>query len=193
MRDEDLAELIYRADAPQAAASVAFLFRAFDVWKGKNVQGEFERVLARPGANGSQIPIFNAFDEEGVDLFAACCRHYGSRQWARAHSLLFYGMLVHYLDIPGDVAFPKKLRILRNLVEASGDEIRAGERNNMPRLLADVRALIIHDDLNRPATFNQTQVGNEKAKASMLNAAPALQADLHALEDHDLLRAVSRP
>ena len=188
VRDEDLAEMVYGVGAPLADASVSFLFQAFDVWKGKNVRSEFEGILARPGTGGSQVPIYNAFDEEGVDLFAACCRHYGSRQWTRAHSLVFYGVLVHYVDAPADPAFPKKLRILRNLTEASGDEIRAGERNNMPKLLAEVRALIIHEDLQQLATFNQVQVANEKAKAAMLDAAPALQADLHALEDHDLLR-----
>jgi hypothetical protein len=188
-RDDDLAEMVYGAGAPQAADSVAFLFQSFDVWTRKNIQHEFENLLIRPGvASAGQLPIFNAFAAEGVDLFSACCRHHGSRDWTLAHTLLLYGVLVHRVRIPPEAAFPKRLRILRNLVEASSDEIRVGERNNMPKLLADVRALIIDGDLQQLATFNQAQVENEKAKAAMLDAAPTLEADLHALEDHDLLR-----
>lgn len=190
MRDDDLAEIVYGADAPQATESVTFLFQSFDVWKGKNIGHEFENMLARPSgiASAGRIPIFNAFNTEGVDLFAACCRHHGSREWTLAHTLLLYGVLVHRTRLPAGSDFPKRLRILRNLVEASSDEIRTGERNNMPKLLAEVRALIIKGDLQHVVTFNQAQVRNEKAKAVMLAALPALEADLHELEDHDLLR-----
>jgi hypothetical protein len=188
-RDDDLAELVYGDSAPQAAESVTFLFQSFDVWEKKNIQHEFESMLTRPGiANAGRVPIFNAFDAEGVDLFAACCRYHGDREWTLAHTLLLYGILVERAHGKSDSAFPKRLRILRNLVEASSDEIRTGERNNMPKLLAEVRALIIDGDLDKLATFNRAQIKNERAKAAMLTALPALEAHLHALEDHDLLR-----
>lgn len=191
VRDDDLAELVYGAGAPQAADSVAFLFQAFNVWVKKNIKHEFDSILVRSGiAKAGRVPIFNAFPEEGIDLFSACCRHYGNRDnvWTLRHTLLLYGVLVHRVRNPSDEAIPKRLRILRNLVEASSDEIRSSDPNNMPKLLAEVRALIIGGDLQLLATFNQTQVTNEKAKAAMLGASPTLEADLHALEDHELLR-----
>ena len=189
LRADDLAELVYRADAPGSAASVDFLFKAFDVWKGVSVRQEFEAMLAsRSDPKSDAVLMFKPFDHEGVDLFDACCRHYGTRQWSLAHSLLLYGILVQRMHGLMDRTFPDRLRILRNLIEASDDEIRAGERNNMPKLLREVRILIVDGDLQQLATFNQAQVANEKAKAEMLALSPALRSILHGLEDHDLIR-----
>jgi hypothetical protein len=188
VRDDDLAELVYVANAPGAAESVRFLFQAFDLWKGKDIQSDFDSVLRRAGTvTPAPLPIFNAFEVENVDLFAACCRHYGTRQWTFAHTLLLYGFLINGSVAGGHAVFAKRMRVLRNLVEASSDEIRAGERNNMPRLLAEVRALIADGELALP-TFNQVQVRHELAKAAMLAASPGLEAELNTLEDHDLLR-----
>lgn len=189
LRDDDLSELVYRADAPGAAASVAFLFKAFDVWKGVSVRHEFEAMLAsRSDPTSDAVPMFKPFDREGVDLFDACCRHHGTRQWSLAHSLLLYGILVQRMHTQMDRTFLDRLRILRNLIEASDDEIRAGERNNMPKLLREVRILIVEGDLQQLTTFNQAQVANEKAKAEMLALSPVLRSILHRLEDHDLIR-----
>jgi hypothetical protein len=188
MRADDLAARVYVADAPKASESVAFLFHAFELWEGKDIRAEFDGMLRRAGTDApGALPIFNAFEIENVDLFAACCRHYGARQWTFAHTLVLYGFLVNGTLVGEQSVFAKRLRILRNLVEASSDEIRAGERNNMPKLLAEVRALIVDGDLALQ-TFNQVQVRHELAKAAMLALAPELETDLHVLEDHDLLR-----
>ena len=189
VRDDDLAELVYSADATNSAESVTFLYHAFDVWKDQNIKQEFEHLLAQrvtPAVNA--VLMFKVFDHEGVDLFDACCRHYGTRLWSLAHTLLLYGVLTHRIHTPSDEEFPTRLRILRNIIEASDDEIRAGERNNMPKLLLDVRTLILSGDLARIGTFNQPQVANEQAKADMLNVDATLKASLYALEDHELIR-----
>jgi hypothetical protein len=189
IRDDDLAVLVYGAGQPDAVASVSFLFRSLDIWQDRNISVEFHKLLARPGAQDRiLLPIFNAFENEGVDLFAACCCHHGDRQWTLAHTILFYGVLVGLnegLSIP---VIAQRLRVLRNLIEASSDEIRAGERNNMPKLLAETTALILEGNLAAVATFNQAQAADERAKATMLDKAPALAEVLHTLEDHDLLR-----
>lgn len=189
-RDDDLAEQVYGIGATNAADNLILLFQAFDVWKGKNVKDEFESMLTcQPGGASTPLLMFNSFDKEGVDLFHACCRHYGTpRQWSLADTLLFYGVLLRFVHKVTEADFSKRLRILRNLVEASGDEIRAGERNNMPKLLVEVEQIIVHDNLQQVSTFNQVQVRNEGAKAAMLQVMPTLAVDLHRLEDHDLLR-----
>ena len=73
-----------------------------------------------------------------------------------------------------NTCFSNRLRILRNLIEASGDEIR---REVMPELLADVVQIIAHGDLQKVKAFNQVQVENELRKAEMLEAAPALKVE----------------
>jgi hypothetical protein len=189
-RDDELAEWVYGLSAINANKNLTLLFQAFDVWKGKSVKDEFESIFTHQ-AGGASTPLlmFKSIDKEGVDLFHACCHHYGTpRQWTLADTLLLYGVLMKFIyEVPED-AFPKRLRILRNLVEASDDEIRTGERNNMPKLLADVEQIIIHGNLRQVSTFNQVQVKNEEDKAAILLTMPTLAADLHRLEDHDLLR-----
>lgn len=191
-RVDDLAEKVYGATAPQAEESVDWLVQGFDVWKDKAIKIEFGKLFTRKDQGTTTLlRMFNfkGFDEEtiGVDLFGACCRHYGSR-WSFAHTLLLYGVIIGSIEKIEDADFAKRLRLLRNLIEASSDEIRAGERNNMPKLLGDVEQIILHADLDSIRTFNQVQVANETAKMTLLQAHPALQADMWTLEDHELLR-----
>lgn len=189
-RDDDLFEQVYGVGAMNSTDNLALLFQAFDVWKGKNVKAEFESILTHKLSEAStSLLIYKSFDEEGVDLFHACCRHYGTpRQWTLADTLLLYGVLLRFIHQVSEDDFSKRLRILRNLVEASNDEIRSGERNNMPKLLVEVEQIIVHGNLKQVITFNQVQVRNEIAKAAMLQVMPTLESDLHQLEDHDLLR-----
>lgn len=188
MREEELAEKVY-VNTPNAAYNVKFLLRSFDDWTGKDIPTIFNAMLtSQPSGTSIPLLMFNSFDKEEVDLFHACCRHYGTRQWTLAHTLLLYGVLIKAEHQVEDVVFSTRLRILRNLIEASNDEIRAGERNNMPKLLCEVEHVIVRGDLNQVNTFNQVQVRNEINKAAFLQSSPSLQADLHRLEDHDLLR-----
>jgi hypothetical protein len=190
VRDDDLAERVYGLNAKGNDENLNLLLKAFDVWKGKDVKGEFEgMMIGQSGETSMGLLMFHSFEKEGVDLLHACCRHYGTpRQWTLADTLLLYGVLLRYVHEVKEAEFSKRLRILRNLVEASEDEIRAGKRDNMPKLLADVEQIIVNGDLHQVGTFNQVQVRNELAKAIMLQAMPNLATELYRLEDHDLLR-----
>jgi hypothetical protein len=189
-RDDDLAERVYGVQAPRVSESIEFLFHAFDTWRNVDVQAEFSKYFrsdaATANSGDSALRLFNPIDKESVDLFGACCRRYGHNGWTLAHTLHFYGVLVHRREAGG--GHPNRLRLIRNLIEASKDEIRTGERNSMPRLLEEIVGIVRDGDLAKVATFNQAQVRNEIAKADMLRAAPELEADLYELEDHDLLR-----
>lgn len=188
-RTEDLAERVFAVEATNAVADLTFHNRAWDVWKEREVKAEFERMLtAEPIRASTALLMFNPIKDEGVDLFHACCRHHGTRQWTLPHTLLLYGALLALMHKIPEAVFPKRLRILRNLIEASGAEIRAGERNNMPKLLVEVEQIIVQGNLTGVSTFNQVQVRNEGDKAAMLDASPTLAPILSRLEDHPLLR-----
>lgn len=186
----ELAEGVYRQGQAGASDSLGFLVHAFDTWQGHDIQGqyikgEFEHILTtdRDQAQGPRLFSFRSFEKEGVDLFHACCRHYGSRAWDLADTLLLYAvLLVRRAPAIDDVM--SRLRVLRNLIEASGNEIRA---ENMKALLDDV-AVILAGDIARVGLFNQVQKQNELDKAVMLQAKPRLRTALYRLEDHDLLR-----
>ena len=102
--------------------------------------------------------------------------------------LLFYGVLQGLIFKVPQADFQARLRLLRNLIEASPDEIRAGERNNMPELLEDVEKIMAGGALDGIEAFNRVQVENESDKRAFLAKHPTLQEALHRLEDHELLR-----
>jgi hypothetical protein len=82
-----------------------------------------------------------------------------------------------------------RLRLLRNLIEGSEDEIRADDtRNNMPALLSEVDTLMANGPLAEIKTFNKVQVRNEQAKRALVAQHPSLLETLNHLEDHELLR-----
>lgn len=192
--------------AAHAGESLGWMTRALDVWledaeagvrKPRPIQQLFEQLFTRT-STAATMPLrvfnFRDFDEPtmGVDMFRACCNLYGTRSWRLAHTLLFYGVLQGILGkVPPD-DLSHRLRLLRNLIEASQDDIRAGERDNMPELLAEVEAIMavgpLDEALKGIKTFNQVQVQNERDKQEFLVKLPSRQKVLHHLEDHELLR-----
>ena len=198
-----LAHGLFGENTQHAVQHLAWISQGLDVWlnepgdgprKPRPIQQIFEQLFTRTGTTSTlPLRVFNFRDFEdqeiGVDMFRACCSLYGTRSWRLAHTLLFYGVIKGLMDkelAPAD--FQSRLRLLRNLIEASQDDIRAGERNNMPELLADVENIMAGGSLGGIQAFNQVQARNEEDKRDFLAKHPTLQEALHRLEDHELLR-----
>lgn len=96
---------------------------------------------------------------------------------------MLYAILLHSIESTPD--FPRRLRRLRNLISASEFEMR---REFLPGLAADVRRVIVDDDLDAVARFAGTQVEDEKLKNELLDAQPELTDVVFRLEDHPILR-----
>lgn len=92
-------------------------------------------------------------------------------------------VLLHRIHDTAD--FAKRVRILRNLVAASQDEIRP---ENFGKLAADVWAVIVDGDLTAVTAFNTAQIEDETLKQDFLAAHPELTSTVQELEDHDVLR-----
>ena len=181
---------------------IDWTMRALDVWleadahgirRSRAISALFSQFFTRSELPASQpLRVFNfgVFDEAryGVDMLRACCDLYGTNSWRLAHTLLFYGVLCGQMTSTPQPDLAQRLRLLRNLIEASRDEIRAAWPNNMPALLAEVEGILANAPLDQIKTFNQVQVANEHAKRHFLTAHPALQEVVHQLEDHPLLR-----
>jgi hypothetical protein len=179
-----LAERVFGPANEKAAAHLDFLMRCFDTWTGVDIAAEFAKTFSlAPAAltsnDFSKVALFASGST--VNLFAECCNSPARLSWPR--TLLLYSVLLHRLH--GTVDFPRRLRMLRNLIEASNNEMRA---ERMPTLLADVRRLIIDGELEGIAAFNQLQVADETSKVGLLAKAPDLARDLFHLEDHRVLR-----
>lgn len=198
-----LAELLLGSNAPDASTDFDWIVQALDVWLRvqsagligpKAIAPMFAELFTREVHKATTpLRIFNFRDfgdaPVGVDMFHACCALYGTRPWSLAHTVLLYGVLqglMHGTPLPD---IHSRLRLLRNLIEASRSEIRSDDtRNNMPALLREVEKIMANEPLTEVKTFNQVQVRNEQAKQSLVAARPTLQDAVYRLEDHELLR-----
>jgi hypothetical protein len=174
-----------------AAAHLAFVFDAFDVWceKGLNVPAWFAgRFAAGPPPLESGETSRAVLYDDDVDLLAACCRSFGAErgsQFTVGQVLLLYGAIIHRRRATAD--FPRRLRTLRNLIFASTNELRP---ERMTALLRAVERLVEEGELEAAGdnAFNVDQVLEERRKRQLLSRSPALARTIYQLEDHPSLR-----
>jgi len=188
-----LAEIVYGPDNTGAKEHLEFLIHAFDTWDGVDIAGWFAEHLsleAPPVSSGetSRVVITGLRGHPNADLFEAACRAYGisrgrGRLFPLSLTLYLYAVLLHRLH--GTVDFPRRLRVVRNLVEASSNELRI---ERMPQLIREVERIMVDGDLDEVRTFNQGQVAEEGLKRSLLTDHPELEVPLFQLEDHPLLK-----
>jgi hypothetical protein len=185
---------VFGDDNPNRNDHLEFLFQAFDVWDGRSIDGTFDDLFADSNVDtptDSKVRLFFRNDgtrQEQLNLFDACCRSFGesrgrTRVFSLGQSLVLYAVLIHLIEYTDD--FQRRVRVLRNLIEASSDEMRP---DRMPKILEDVHAVVRHGTADAVATLNQAQVEDERRKAAFLDANPSMQATMFGLEDHELLR-----
>lgn len=185
---------IFGNQNPQRDAHLNFLFQALDVWVGRSINDTFDGLFISAGdagADTTKVRLF--FRSEGgaqvsLNLFETCCRSYGetrgkTRAFSLGQSLVLYAVLLHLIEETPE--FPRRVRILRNLIEASTDELRP---ERMAKILDDVHHIVRDGAVDEIASLNQAQADDEKLKAAFLASNPELRDVLFALEDHELLR-----
>ncbi|MEX3964169.1 DUF262 domain-containing protein [Paraburkholderia sp. EG286B] len=182
---ETLAERVFGPGNATAEAHLDFVIRCFDTWCNIDIAAAFSEIFSQAtvsleSADTSKVVLFGIYGST-VNLFAECCQ--GQMRRSLPRTLLLYAVLLHRLN--GTAEFPRRLRVLRNLIEASNSELRA---EKMPALISDVRRIIVEGALDGITSFNQAQLADERLKAEMLSKAPALEHHLFNLEDHPLLR-----
>lgn len=179
-----------------ADENVGFLIDAFDTWLRidtsplvpEDVAQCFNALFAtEPSPASAEDGKVVLFTQDGnTNLFEVCCRHYdNSQRFSVRLKLLLYAVLLYRIEEINSPEVTQRLRIVRNLVEASGDE-RRPERLVMQ--VADIKRVIIDGDLAGVKGFNQVQRGDEEEKRAFLTEHPVLEPIVHRLEDHDLLR-----
>lgn len=189
----DRAARLVGGGSTRALDALDFFERAFDTWGSGAIDEFFEGVFRGPGPRAGDDDLrpvlFTPEGLDGVNLFELCCHHYGSMRGERARAfplgltIMLYGVLVHRLE--GTDNPLARLRVLRNLVESSENEIRA---ERMPEHLAEVEVLMRTGDVEGIRSFNQIQVTDEIRKADFLGQHPEAVPAVALLEDHRLLR-----
>lgn len=198
-----LSESLLGNAAPDARNDFDWIVEAMDVWLENGVNGVrkpkaigalFSLLFTREAHSATTpLRIFNFRDfgdaPVGVDMFHACCMLYGTGPWKLPHTVLLYGVLQGLLQGTSLSDLHPRLRLLRNLIEASRNEIRADNtRNNMPALLSEVEIIMANGPLTEVRTFNQVQARNEQAKQDLVAVHSTLLDVVYRLEDHELLR-----
>jgi hypothetical protein len=175
-------------------ANLDFLFQALDVWASRSISETFDDLFSGTGdaeGDSAKVKLFfrtDSVSQESLNLFEACCRFYGetrgrTRVFSLGQSLVLYAVVLHLIEETPE--FRRRVRILRNLIEASTDELRL---DRMPRILDDVHHLIREGRVQDVRTLNQVQTNDETLKMAFLVENPALQSALFLLEDHEHLR-----
>ncbi|MCE0539891.1 DUF262 domain-containing protein [Kineosporia rhizophila] len=182
---EERALRLFGTPGDEAEQSLNFLTHAFDTWASTDVREQMAELFTRTDIGGSQpLVIFGA--DENINLLEACCRAYDDSDRGRftySRTLLLLAVLLDRMSPSGD--FPRRVRVLRNLIEGSDNELRP---QRMPALVADVRRVIVEGSLEGIKGFNQVQVDDEQQKLAFLQQYPDLTDVLFRLEDHPLLR-----
>jgi len=179
---------------PQREAHLKFLFQAFDIWVERSIPDFFASRFTTTGdveGDPSKVRLFFRNESnapEALSLFEACCRSYGytrgrARVFSLGQGLVLYAVVLHLVEDTPD--FPRRVRVLRNLIEASSDELRL---DRMPKILDDVHSIIRDGALEMVVTLNQAQVEDEGLKAFFLEETPQLRPVVFGLEDHQYLR-----
>ena len=180
----------------RAEENISFLEQCFDCWCDVQSQEGIEcffadRVTVEEHASGKILA------DDDPNYFAEALRGYGeeSHGFTLGKTVLLYAFLVYLLhrDSIADHAFRRRLRIIRNLVdnsqdELSGSETRAGG-NRIPDILKQVDSIIVNGiitDKLKP-NFNAYQLSEEREKLLWTEAHPEQAETLYELEDHFLL------
>lgn len=181
---------VFGEQSPECGAHLDFLFQAFDVWAHHDPPRTFDGLFADPrDAEVDPTERVRLFfrGERSRNLFESCCRSYdGSktpRPFSLGQSLVLYAVLLHLIEDTPD--FPRRVRVLRNLIEASVDELRP---HRMPGILEDVHRVVRDGAVDEVTALNKAQAADEQVKAQFLDANSGLRPALFALEDHELLR-----
>ncbi len=186
-----LARILYGKDNPKAKENLVFLKSSFDCWCGFDIDVFFNSVFTSSTYESGKVKIY----QENLNIFKQCCDNYGddngrNRKFPLNMTLLLYAVVV-YLQNKQDVRdddFKRRIRIVRNLIWNSRDEIRAdGQRNNMLQLLAETKVVILKGTIPTGTGYNKRQKEEEQAKIVWSSDNLDKQDALFHLEDHPLL------
>lgn len=188
-----LSEIVYGINCPEAKDNLRFLFNTLDCWKGCDIDDLFENLFSGDRFEKGKVKLYTS----NRNLFLQCCNDYGIRDGHRRRftlnsSLLLYAVLQFQMNrdtITHDDIF-ERLRIVRNLVFNSSDEIR---EERMNALLQETYDMILKGEISLESLgYSRNQKEEEIYKMEWKKTNPALTDNIHHLEDHFLLQGTLR-
>ncbi len=188
--DFDLAREVYSKQNSSAEHNLRILFKSFDCWKElHNIDDFFNANFSTHTYVIGKAVLYS----EDINLFLECCNKYGQgtsrrREFTLNNTLLLFAVLIYLINkeqVSVD-EFKERIRIIRNLVMNSADEIR---EERMQALLNDTQNIILKREINlKTLGFNEVQKNQELDKIEWRQQNVELIDDLNQLEDHFLLQ-----
>lgn len=193
--DDDfvLSEIVYGANCQEAKDNLRFLFDALDCWEGYDIDAFFENIFSGNQYEEKKVKLYTS----NRNLFLQCCNDYGirgghRRRFSLNSSLLLYAVLQFQMNresIIFDEIF-ERLRIVRNLVFNSSDEIR---EERMNALLQETSDVILKGEISLEFLgYSRNQKEEEIYKMEWRKINPQLADCTFHLEDHFLLQGTLR-
>lgn len=160
--------------------NVTFLEKAFDLWEGVNIDEVFNAYLSGEDYETGKVKVY----DKQTNLFKDCCENYVRSSFGFNKMLMLYAFIVWKTKATNitNSDFARRIRIIRNLVWNSTDEIRL---ERMKNLLKEVEDIIISASLTEESNgFNIRQKQEEIEKIAWCDQNPKLIEKLFELEDH---------
>ena len=195
MDEFDLLYGFFSAGTENAMNNLKYFEDYYDCWcdvkKNGSISDFFADYVSKDGHQVGKI-----LSDCKINYFEDAIRDYGgNRRFSLGDTVMLYAFVTFILnrDRVSDEEFRRRIRIIRNLVKNSEDEISDSETrvggNRMPAILSQVDSLIINggfrDDID--INFNDVQIAEEKEKLIWTQAHPDEAESLFELEDYHLL------
>lgn len=184
------ARVLFGASQPRAEENLEFVMAAFTTWTGIDTPAFFADLFSilGPADEGYDPARVTLFGQASDNLLEQCLLGFDSslsrrRQFGLPQSLLLHAVLVHRTHETTEAN--QRLRVLRNLIAASENEIR---RDTMGQLLGETTDLILTGSLSDKSAFNRAQIDDERRKAEFSANFPALTNVVARFEDSAVLR-----
>ena len=191
--DYDYAEKLYGPSNENAGSNIEYFVKSFDCWFDLDIKKFFKRYFSNSYSDSSKAAIY----QDELNIFKECCDSYGTyygnnnRKFTLGKTLLLYSVMTYLQnkDTISEDEFVRRIRIMRNLIQSSSNEIR---ENRMSRLLDEADSVILSGSIPASAQdssgFNLMQKDEERRKTEWLAQNAELKDSLYRLEDHDLLK-----
>jgi len=192
-RDEfKLARSLYSNENENAKGNIHYLASSFDCWYKLDILNFFNTVFSKNTYQSGKVNIY----QDELNIFKECLDNYGeysgrNRRFPLNKMLLLYSIIT-YLQNKESISedqFRKRVRILRNLIWNSADEIRD---DRMKTLLSESETIILTGDIplseRGDLGYNVRQKEEERNKIEWLLTNTEKEDELYHLEDYSLLK-----
>ena len=192
-RDEfKVAKILYSNDNEDVIENIEYLVESFDCWYQFDIAEFFNNFFSTNTYGKSKVKLY----QDDLNIFKECLDNYGeysgrNRKFPLNKILLLYSINTYLQNTEKilESNFRKRIRIIRNLIWNSPDEIR-DER--MKTLLTESKTIILTGEIPIAVKgglgFNVRQKEEERLKMQWLKTNPQLEDELFHLEDHTLLK-----